>query len=124
MSCDSECPQYQSAGLCTHTVAAAVHNHKLLPFISSYQHVHHITNITKLAVSETPKGRGRKGGKAKSGKWKATPIEARCELNPSSSDLLPSTNKLSLRSISNNSSLTSSLASLKVLVAVNVSNSS
>ena len=35
-SSDSEYPQYQSAGLCSHVVAAVVHNEKLQSLISSY----------------------------------------------------------------------------------------
>ena len=33
MACDGDCPQYKSAKLCSHTVAAAAHNKQLDQFI-------------------------------------------------------------------------------------------
>ena len=33
MACDKECPQYQSAGLCSYVVAAAKYRRKFKPLI-------------------------------------------------------------------------------------------
>ena len=46
LSCDDDCPQYKSAKLCSHTVAAAEYNHQLDQFISSYG------NIKKVPTSQ------------------------------------------------------------------------
>ena len=66
LSCDDDCPQYKSAKLCSHTVAAAEYNHQLDQFISSYGNIKKVPNITKLATTSMPRGRGRKGSKAPS----------------------------------------------------------
>ena len=64
MACDDDCPQYKSASLCSHVVAAALHNEQLTQLVLSDKKVKCTPNLTKLATSEMPKGRGRKGGKA------------------------------------------------------------
>ena len=52
MACDKECPQYQSAGLCSHVVAAAKYRRILLP-----HKVCRKPNFTKLVTCDMPKGR-------------------------------------------------------------------
>jgi len=81
MSCDDDCPQYKSAKLCSHTVAAAESNKQLDQFIASYQGMK-IPNLTKLVTAEMPKGRGRKGTKAPAKRRPPIPVENRLELNP------------------------------------------
>ena len=81
MACDEDCPQYKSAGLCSHIIAAAQHNHQLTELVSSYQKVKRTPNLTKLATSEMPKGRGRKGGKGPTKRKPSVPVESRYELN-------------------------------------------
>ena len=84
MACDGDCPQYKSAKLCSHTVAAAAHNKELDQFIASYQGGKKLPNLTKLATTDMPKGRGRKGSKVPTKRKQSTPIEKRIELNPES----------------------------------------
>ena len=91
LSCDDDCPQYKSAKLCSHTVAAAEYNHQLDQFISSYGNIKKVPNITKLATTSMPKGRGRKGSKAPSKRRPPVPIETRIELNPLSSEPITTT---------------------------------
>lgn len=81
MACDDDCPQYKSCGLCSHVVAAAQHNDQLSPLVSSYRKIKRTPNLTRLATSEMPKGRGRKGGKAPAKHKPTLPVEARYELN-------------------------------------------
>ena len=61
--CDDNCPQYKSAKICSHTVAAAEHNNLLDGFIASYRKVKASPNLTTLATAGMPKGRGHKGSK-------------------------------------------------------------
>ena len=81
-ACDDDCPQYKSAGLCSHIVAVAKHDSKIQSFVSSYGSTKRGPNLTKLAVSEMPKGRGKKGGKGPSKRRKTLSVENRYELNP------------------------------------------
>ena len=88
MQCDDDCPQYKSAKLCSHVVAAAQHNNQLDQFIASYSGQKKHPNITKLATSATPKGRGRKGSKAPAKRRPPLPIESRMEfISPSTESI-------------------------------------
>ena len=55
--CLDECPQYKSAKLCSYTLA----NGSLNSFISSFARVKRAPNLTNLATTGMPKGRGCKG---------------------------------------------------------------
>ena len=85
LTCDEDCPQYKSAKLCSHTVAAAEYNKQLDQFIGSYNSVKKTPNLTKLATTDMPKGRGRKGSKGPVKRKPSVPIEKRIELNPPAS---------------------------------------
>lgn len=87
MACDKDCPQYQSAGICSHIVAAAMYNKKFDQFVASYTKVTRKPNLTKLVTGEMPKGRGRKGCKAPSKRKTSAPVDNRCKMisAPSSS---------------------------------------
>ena len=52
LACDDDCPQYKSAKLCSHAVAAAEHNKQLDAFIASYGAIKKIPNITPHGSSE------------------------------------------------------------------------
>lgn len=107
LACDSDCPQYKSASLCSHIVAAAKHDMELPELVSSYQNVKRCPNLTKLAVSGMPKGRGHKGSKAPR-RRKEVPVENRYELS------IPSEGTTKGASVSSDvmtSSVMSSLAS-------------
>ena len=62
-SCDSSCPNWKAMGICAHCVAVAEINKKLSQFLSSKKRKKQ-ANITNLLTTGTPKGRGRKGGRA------------------------------------------------------------
>ena len=70
----------------SHTVAAAEYNKSLDQFISFYRSVKKVPNMTKLATTGMPKGRGWKGTKAPAKRWPSIPVETRIELNPHSSE--------------------------------------
>lgn len=82
LTCDDECPQYKSAKLCSHIVAAAEDNKQLETFIASYGSTKKTPNLTKLATAGMPKGRGSKGGKAPAKRRPSVPVETQMELNP------------------------------------------
>lgn len=65
--CDTKCLNWSSSGLCSHTLAVAELNNGLSEWYntSSLQ-----PNITTVAMSGLPSGRGRKGGTAKRTKGK------------------------------------------------------
>ena len=79
LSCDDDCPQSK---LCSHVVAAAQHNKELDSFVASYQTLKTVPNITKLATSTMPRGRGHKGSKAPTKRKAAIPVQDRIELHP------------------------------------------
>ena len=81
LSCDDVSPQYKSAKLCSHVVAAAHHNKELDSFVASYQTLKAVPNITKLTTSTMPRGRGRKGSKATTKQKAAVPVQDRIELH-------------------------------------------
>lgn len=72
---DSECPQYVSSEICLHVVAAAEDNGNL---DSHYRK--RLPNVTKLATSAVPKGRGRKGSRAPPKRRPQQDVEQRFEL--------------------------------------------
>jgi hypothetical protein len=61
-NCDSNCPNWKSLCLCSHTVAVAEANGKLAEFIAFVRKKKRVPNVTKLVTSSMPRGRGRKGG--------------------------------------------------------------
>ena len=63
-ACDSMCPNWRSLGICAHSVAAAEDNKELQLFVQWYLKAKKVPNLTKLATTEIPAGRGRKGSKA------------------------------------------------------------
>ena len=63
-ACDDRCPNWRSLGICAHCVAAAEDNHELLLFVRWFMKAKKVPNITKLATTEMPAGRGRKGSRA------------------------------------------------------------
>ena len=60
-SCDTECPNFKSLGICSHSVATAEDNGDLQDFVNSLSKSKRVPNITKLVTAKMPKGRGRKG---------------------------------------------------------------
>ena len=64
--CDSTCIQWNSAKICSHTLAVAETNGELKQFLQWYTTSGVSPNITTLAMEGLPKGRaGQKGGRSK-----------------------------------------------------------
>ena len=77
-NCD--CANNRSLGICSHVVAVAEVNGKLKQFIELYRKAKKMPSLTKLATSDMPKGRGRKGGRVPRKKQTKTPIATRVDL--------------------------------------------
>ena len=77
-NCD--CANNRSLGICSHVVAVAEVNGKLKQFIEWYRKAKKMPSLTKLATSDMPKGRGRKGGRVPRKKQTKTPIATRVDL--------------------------------------------
>ena len=63
--CDTPCLQWSSSQICSHTLAASECNQEMAAFLEWYTKFVESPNISKLAMSGLPRGRGRKGGRAK-----------------------------------------------------------
>ena len=61
-SCESNCPNWKSLGICSHSVAVAHVNGKLQEFTLAVKKKKKSPNVTALVTSTMPRGRGRKGG--------------------------------------------------------------
>ena len=59
-ACDTNCPQWVSSKICSHSVAVAQLNSSLGEFLEWYTACAHRPNLTALAVTGMPSGRGRK----------------------------------------------------------------
>lgn len=59
--CDSECANYKSLGICSHVVATAEANNKLIEFSNYYRKAKKVPNFTQIAKANVPTGTGRKG---------------------------------------------------------------
>lgn len=60
--CDNGCLQWKSSKICAHTVAIVGKNNDLCTFLQWYICTNQEPNISTLAMSGLPSGRGRKGG--------------------------------------------------------------
>ena len=60
-TCDSTCPNWKSLGICAHSVAVAQTNGKLEQFVS-LDKKKKVPDVTALATTTMPRGRGGKGG--------------------------------------------------------------
>ena len=60
--CDSRCLNWSSSGVCSHSLAVAEMDNNLSDFLSWYNSSNAQPNITSLAMTGLPSGRGRKGG--------------------------------------------------------------
>lgn len=61
-SCDASCPNWKSISFCSHTVAVAEVNGKLIQFVDFLRKKAKVPSVTKLVTCHMPRGRGRKGG--------------------------------------------------------------
>ena len=60
-TCDNDCPNWKSLGICSHSVVAAEDNGDLQAFVEWVKRAKKVPNTTKLVITKMPKGRGRKG---------------------------------------------------------------
>ena len=80
-TCDKTCLQWVSSHICAHTLVASELNGELNLFLQWYKKNNPQPNITQLAMTGLPKGRGRKGGipKRKSSRvFTATDVVVSC----------------------------------------------
>lgn len=73
--CDTQCPQWVSSKICSHTVAVAERCGKLATFLNWYVTTNQETNITSLGLLNMPKGCGQKGGVPKRKRCRAKAVE-------------------------------------------------
>ena len=81
-ACDNSCPNYKSFGLCSHTVAVADVNGMLSAYIEYYKKQKKIPNLSALAKTGMPTGRGRKGTEPPRKRRRGDCIETRVPFNP------------------------------------------
>lgn len=62
-SCDKECPNWRSIGLCSHCVAVAHTNGNLEEFCNSYRKSKRVPSISQLLLTGLPSGIGNKGNR-------------------------------------------------------------
>ena len=74
-----ECSNSKSLGICSHSVATAHVNGSLLRFIAWFKKGKRVPNMTKLVLSDVPKGCGKKGSKPKRGKTRLPPVANRID---------------------------------------------
>ena len=72
----------RSLGICSHSVVVAEVNHKLPQFVFWYRKSKKLLSLSKLAMTDMPKGRGRKGGRAPRKRKKPQPVTTRVPLMP------------------------------------------
>ena len=72
--CDTECINFKSLGLCSHTIAVAEYNKRLPEFLMEFQKTNKSPNFTVLALHGMPSGRGRKGSVAPRKRKKKEPV--------------------------------------------------
>ena len=61
--CDSDCANFKSLGICSHTVVVAHLNNQLSDLVHRIQKAKKKPNLMKLAVHGMPAGTGKKGGR-------------------------------------------------------------
>ena len=88
VSCDSDCPNWRSLNICSHTVAVAETNNCLPQYIDFYRKSKHLPSITQLVLTGLPTGIGKKGNRI-SRKRKNTEVTDRIPVSTASS--VPST---------------------------------
>ena len=80
-NCDSNCPNWKSLNLCSHTVAVAELNGKLAEFITFVRKKKKLPNVTNLITSGMPRGRGRKGSVAPRTRKKKAAVTSRVPMS-------------------------------------------
>ncbi len=106
-SCDSDCPNWKSLGLCSHSVAVAHVNGQLEQFCDLYRKTKHLPSITQLVLTGLPGGVGKKGNRI-TRKRKREEVTSRVSLTTcSSASSLPSEGQASSSGITVQTTLAS-----------------
>ena len=79
--CDKSCGNWNSLGICAHTVAVAEVNCELSRFVSWFCKDKKKPSLTKLILTGMPEGTGRKGGKSAPQRRKRQPTESRTSIS-------------------------------------------
>lgn len=77
--CDSDCLNFKSIGLCSHTVAVAECTDSLKEFLRHFEKSHKKPDFTSLALHDVPAGSGRKGSVPPRKRKKQEPITKRID---------------------------------------------
>lgn len=80
-SCDSNCPNWNSMGICSHCVVVAHINGELSEFVAAKGKRKKAPNVSRLLATGMPKGRGCKGGVPSRSKKQYQDISRRIEMN-------------------------------------------
>ena len=80
--CYSDCANFKSLGICSHTVVVAHLNDQLSEFVTRFKKAKKQPNLMKLAVHGMPAGRGKKGSRPPRKRAKAESFEERVERFP------------------------------------------
>ena len=86
-SCDSDCPNWKSLSVCSHTVAVAHVNGQLQEFCDHYRRSKRLPNVSKLVLTGLPGGASNKGN-CVTRKRKYQEITSRITLPASTTSLL------------------------------------
>ena len=87
-SCDSSCPNWESMGICAHSVAVAEVNKKLPQFLSAKKR-RKLPNVTSLLTANLSRGLGCKRGTAPRSRKPSQPV-TRIEMSVSSAPIASS----------------------------------
>ena len=90
--CDSDCVNFKSLGICSHTVVVAHINDQLPQFVSNLKKAKKQPNLTQLAVHEMPAGVGKKGARPSRKRKRKPSIEGRQEFFSSSQNVASTVN--------------------------------
>ncbi len=77
--CDSDCINFKSLGICSHSIAVAELNKQLQEFVACFTKSKRKPNFSEVAVHGMPAGRGRKGSKAPRKRKELHPITERVD---------------------------------------------
>ena len=94
--CDSNYPQWMSSQVCSHTLAVAEQNGEL-KFLQWYVKLGQGPNLSSIALSGLPKGRGQKGGRPKRQRARSSnPVPDNYTLRPGLASSTPAPQNYSL----------------------------
>ena len=77
--CDSDCANFKSLGICSHTVVVAHLNGQLSEFVARIKKAKKKPNLMKIATHDIPSGTGRKGSRPPRKRARNESIETRVE---------------------------------------------